>query len=95
MSAESVQGVLDDLLATLERGLARSAGTGPGEALRGSRDAIDAMLADPPRRTEVRSLRRAPEVEAFREALVDGLVRADTVNRLLRLVNDVLLRVWR
>ncbi len=40
-------------------------------------------------------VRRAPEVEAFREALMDGLIRADTANRLLRLVNDVLLRIVR
>ena len=35
MSAEDVQGVLDDLLATLEGGLARSAGAGPGDATGG------------------------------------------------------------
>ena len=52
-------------------------------------DAIDAVLASPARTTGVRSLRSSPEIEAFRQALVDGLIRADTVNRLLRLVNEV------
>lgn len=52
-------------------------------------DAIDSVLAAPARNTAVRSLRRAPEIEAFRQALTDGLIRADTVNKLLRLVNEV------
>ena len=52
-------------------------------------DAIDAVLASSARATAVRSLRVSPEIEAFRQALVDGLIRADTVNQLLRLVNEV------
>jgi len=56
-------------------------------------DGIDAVLSDPPRTTAVRSLRDAPEMEAFRRELVDGLIRVDTANQLLRLVNDILLRV--
>lgn len=95
MSTEGVQGVLEELLATLERGLTRSARSGPGDAAGEPGDAIDALRSGQPRRTEVGSLRRSPEVEAFREALTDGLIRADTVNRLLRLVNEVLLRVLR
>jgi len=54
-----------------------------------SGDAIDAVLASPARTTAVRSLRSSPEIEAFRQALVDGLIRVDTVNQLLRLVNEV------
>ncbi|HOW72645.1 MAG TPA: hypothetical protein PKY77_18755 [Phycisphaerae bacterium] len=52
-------------------------------------DAIDRVLADSRRTTTVVSLREAPEVEAFRQALVDGQIRGDAVNRLLRLVNEV------
>ena len=52
-------------------------------------DAIDAVLASPARTTAVQTLRSSPEIEAFRQALIDGLIRADTVNRLLRLVNEV------
>jgi len=53
------------------------------------KDAIDDVLAGPRRTTAVVSLRDAPEVEAFRQALTDGLIRVDTVNQLLRLVNEV------
>ena len=49
-------------------------------------DAIDAVLNSPARTTSVASLRDAPEVAAFRNELVDGLIRADTANQLLRLV---------
>jgi hypothetical protein len=52
-------------------------------------DAIDLVLGSDPRRTHVRSLRDDPVVEAFRRELIDGLVRVDTVNRLLDVVNTV------
>ncbi len=59
-------------------------------AARGSGgDAIDRTLEAPPRETAVVSLREAPEVEAFRSELMDGLIRADTANRLLRLVATI------
>jgi len=53
-------------------------------------DAIDAELARPARTTGVRPLAEAPEVEAFRRELIDGLIRADTANRLLRLIGTIL-----
>lgn len=53
-------------------------------------DAIDAELARAARRTAVQSVREAPEVEAFRDELIDGLIRVDTANRLLRLIAMVL-----
>lgn len=56
-------------------------------------DAIDDVLTSPARATAVRSLREAPEVEAFRNELVDGLIRADTANQLLRLVALVVERL--
>ncbi len=56
-------------------------------------DAIAVELARPARTTAVVSLREAPEIEAFRNELVDGLVRADTVNRLLRLLDEVVIRL--
>ncbi len=78
--------VLDDLLTTLENAARQQGETGRG-------DAIDRVLNAPARETSVRSLRDAPEVAAFREALVDGMIRADTVNRLLRLVDTIVTRL--
>ncbi len=58
-------------------------------------DAIAAELARPARVTAVRSLREAPEIEAFRRELVDGLIRADTANQLLKLIGEVVTRLIR
>ncbi len=38
-------------------------------------------------------LREAPEVEAFRNELINGLIRVDTANQLLRLANAVISRL--
>lgn len=76
---------LDRLLGQLEGAVERKAGA--QTSLSG--DAIDAVLNSPARQTAVRSLREAPEVEAFRNELVDGLIRADTANQLLRLVATI------
>jgi hypothetical protein len=56
-------------------------------------DAIDIELARPPRETAVLPLGEAPEVVAFRNELVDGLIRADTANQLLRLVAMIVERL--
>lgn len=56
-------------------------------------DAIDAVLAGPARRTEVVPLRDSPVVQKFRNDLIDGLIRADSINQLLRLANLVLERL--
>lgn len=85
MSNEATQ-ILDDLLKTLDSKLGASPATGRG-------DAIDAVLADAPRTTAVTSLREAQAVADFRQALMDGLIRVDTANRLLRLVNEVVTRL--
>ena len=53
-------------------------------------DAIDLILATPPRETQVRSLRNEATVQAFRRELVDGLIRVDTANQLLRLVTTAI-----
>ncbi len=66
---------------------------GAGAPLRG--DAIDQVLAEAPRSTGIVSLRDAPEVAAFRNELTDGLIRVDTANQLLRLINEVVVRVLR
>jgi hypothetical protein len=84
MSGEAT-GVLDDLLATLEHRLAAS-----GDM---AADAITRTIAEPPRCTGVVSLRDAPAVEAFRQALVDGLIRVDTANQLLRLIQDIVVHL--
>ena len=84
--ASDVTQVLDALVDTLEVRLAKQRAGGRG-------DAIDAVLNGPARTTLVASLREAPEVAAFRAALVDGLIRVDTANRLLRLVHEVIVRL--
>lgn len=71
---------LDRLIETLDQEMLQQPGTG---------DAIDLILASPRRETAVRSMRHEPAVEAFRRELTDGLVRVDTANRLLTLVNAV------
>lgn len=53
-------------------------------------DAIDRILARPPRRTDARSLRTDPAIVAFRRELQDGIVRADTVRRVLQLISAAL-----
>ena len=80
---------LDHLLAALDG--ARTQANTPTAAPAG--DAITVELARPARTTGVRSLREAPEIEAFRGELVDGLIRADTANQLLRLINEVVTRL--
>ncbi len=69
---------LEQLLRTLDQGIQQQPGAG---------DAIDLILASPPRETRVRSLRNEPVVEAFRRELTDGFIRVDTANKLLSLVN--------
>ena len=86
MAASDVTRVLDELLDTLESRSARRRESGSG-------DAIDAVLSAPARGTKVQSLREAPEVASFREALVDGLIRVDTANQLLRLVHELVVRL--
>jgi hypothetical protein len=56
-------------------------------------DAIERELSSAPRTTSVMSLRDSQVVETFRSELTDGLIRVDTVNRLLRLVNEIVLRL--
>lgn len=82
-------GELERLLSTLESLVESSKADPTGQGTTHKSDAIDSVLASPARATAVRSLRSAPEIEAFRQALVDGLIRTDTVNQLLRLVNEV------
>ena len=77
---------MDELLGQLERVTSQQRADQAG-------DAIDDALRAPPRETAVRSLRDAPEIVAFRGELVDGLIRADTANRLLRLVATVVERL--
>lgn len=78
MTATDATRVLDDLMSTLEQ-VKPQAGGG---------DAIDAVLAGEPRSTQAASVRQAPEMEAFRRELTDGLIRVDTVNQVLRLLNE-------
>ncbi len=72
--------MLDELLAELE-----------SRARRGGRgDAIDAILASEPRQTAIQSLRDHEVVQRFRQELMDGMIRVDSVNRLLGLVRLVI-----
>ena len=84
MTASDATKVLEDLMATLEAAEQKSAGKG---------DAIDAVLSGTPRTTQVTSARQTPEMEAFRRELTDGLIRADTVNQVLRLLNEWITRL--
>ncbi len=86
MAASEATQTLDELTDALESILAAKRASGRG-------DAIDAVLNGPARVTRVKSLRDAPEVESFREALVDGLIRVDTANQLLRLVHELIVRL--
>jgi hypothetical protein len=79
-------GELERLLSNVQTLLEASAKVPPG-------DAIDMALGRPARTTAVVSLKDAPEVEAFRNELIDGLIRVDTVNQLLRLVNEAMTRL--
>lgn len=79
--------VLDELLGTLDRKL------GLQQESPGRSDAIAEVLAEMPRQTAVVSLRDAPVVEQFRQALIDGLIRTDTANQLLKLVNEIVVRL--
>lgn len=56
-------------------------------------DAISRELARPPRVSEVKSLRDAASVEAFRTAMIDALIENDAARQALVLVNNVLQRV--
>ncbi len=78
--------VLNDLLDTLDQRISAAQGAGPA-------DAIGRVLAEPARTTAVTSLHDAPVVEAFRQALSDGLIRVDTANQLLQLLNTVIVKL--
>ena len=78
--------ILDDLLGQLEKASDQQTTNQAG-------DAINDVLQSPARTTAVRSLRDAPEIATFRDELIDGLIRADTANRLLRLVAMVVERL--
>lgn len=58
-------------------------------------DAIDIEIARPPRTTATVNLAEAPEIVAFRNELVDGLIRQDTVRQVLTLVQTVLAQILR
>lgn len=56
----------------------------------GAGDAIDQELGRPPRTTTARNLADDPTIVAFRNELVDGLIRADTARQMLSLVGALL-----
>jgi hypothetical protein len=68
---------LDSVLSQLEKAV--------GEAV--PPDALDRILAEPPRTTAVTSLGEAPAMQAFRSELAAGMVRAETALRVLELVS--------
>lgn len=77
---------LDAVLERLDRILAAAAPTQTG-------DALDRILAEPGRQTDVTSLRDSEIIRTFRQDLIDGLIRIDTANRLFRLISAVLDRL--
>jgi len=76
-------------LATLESVLTRLQSLAPSAGTQ-ERDAIDAELARPGRKTSVAGLRESPVIENFRTELRDGMIRVDSVHQLLGLVDQVL-----
>jgi len=88
MSTTDATKVLDDLLDSLATA---ADGSRPDPVRRP--DAIDAVLAAPPRTSRVRSLRDSPVVAQFRQELLDGLIRADAARRLLALIAEVVKRL--
>jgi hypothetical protein len=77
---------LDALIERLERIVGASGPATPG-------DALDRILAAPGRQSAAASLRDSEVVQAFRNDLIDGLIRIDTANQLFRLVRAVLDRL--
>jgi hypothetical protein len=51
---------------------------------------LKAFLDEPERVTAVQSIRRHPTVQAWRQELSDANVRADTVNKILGVIDFVL-----
>jgi hypothetical protein len=88
---ENMSTPLETLIATLENVL-RNTLDPPADPAHAS-DAIDRELAAPARQTRVISLRDTDVMAAFRDELSDGLIRADTVNRVLQLVNDIVMKM--
>jgi len=64
------------------------------DTLNGPPDAIDVENARAPRTSAVQSIRDAPEMEQFRQALVDGLIANDAARQALELATAVLTRLW-
>jgi glycerol-3-phosphate dehydrogenase len=56
-------------------------------------DAIAYEIARERRTTAVKSLRNDPIIEEFRTQLTDGLIRVDTANKLLTLVNTLVTKL--
>lgn len=76
---------LDALLAVLEERQAANDGALPAGS--GTRpDAIDQVLASPPRVTQTQSLRDHETVQKFREEMATGLIQIDTAMEFLRLI---------
>ena len=75
---------LSSLLEALQARLGENLSTGA------PRDAIDEVLASPPRTTGVRPLVNHEAVRRFREELAAGAIGADTANGLLKLIGTIL-----
>lgn len=75
---------IDELLSALDAAVRRKSTRG---------DAIDAVLASPGRVTNVTSIKDSPQAKAFKQAVVDGLIRTDAVHKLLGLINEVVVGV--
>lgn len=94
---ETLGGAVDSVLrereATKEGNAAPVVRSASGAKAVAGGDVIDRILASADRRTAVVSLRESPVVQAFADELTDGLIRVDTANRLLGLVNEIVTRL--
>ena len=88
MSENQSTSVLDQLLATLD-----AAADKEPKTFTGNPDAITLKMAKERRKTNVTSVRDDPVMEAFRQELTDGLIRVDTVQKVISLVNTVVQKV--
>ncbi|MCG3138870.1 MAG: hypothetical protein HJJLKODD_02739 [Phycisphaerae bacterium] len=82
---------LDQLLAHLETALSeKKQAAGPTAQVSAPiTGVVEQILQSAPRNTEVRSLQDSDEIRQFRQDLLNGLVRMDRLNLILRLVSQV------
>ncbi len=94
---------LDALIEQLDQAIEDNADSGAADspavigepdsvAHSGKTDALDLILGSAPRRTAVKRLHDSEVVQQFRQDLLNGLVRIERLNQVLKLVGAVINR---